>query len=108
MLRKTLNHLAALEMLLRDYGTGRYSYRDVADRLNANGYRTRSGRPFTGASVRDVLSNRFYEGKVVYHQGLADEVVVDGTHEVFQAVRDLWIKCQEIKSLRRNTTVGHP
>ena len=52
--------MPALEMLLGDYGTGRYSYRDVADRLNANGYRTRSGRPFTGASVRDVLSNRFY------------------------------------------------
>ena len=100
--------MPALETLLQDYATGRYSFRDVADRLNAKGYRTRNGRPFTGASVRDVLANRFYECKVVYHQGLADEVVVDGTHEVTQEVKDLWIKCQEIKSRRRNTTAGHP
>ena len=80
----------------------------MADRLNANGYRTRSGRPFTGASVRDVLANRFFEGKVVYHQGLTDEVVVDGTHEVPPEIKDLWTKGQEIKSRRRNTTAGHP
>ena len=100
--------MPTLEMLLWEYATGRYSYRDVADRLNAKGYRTRSGRPFTGASIRDVLSNRFYQGKVVYHQGLADEVVVDGTHDVPQPVKDAWIKCQEIKSRRRNTAAGRP
>ena len=108
--RKVVNSetKAALEILLRDYGTGSYSYRDVADRLNANGYRTRSGRPFTGASVRDVLSNRFYEGKVVYHQGLTDEMVVDGTHAVPREIKDLWIRCQKIKSQRRSTAAGRP
>ena len=100
--------MPAVVMLLKDYGTGRFSFRDVADRLNTHGYRTRTGRPFTGASVRDVLGNRFYEGKVVYHQRLPDEVVVDGIHEVPQEVRDLWLKCQEIKTRRHNTTAGHP
>ena len=108
--RKTpnLETMPNLLMLLRDYSTGRFSFRDVADRLNAQGFRTRSRRPFTGASIRDVLDNRFYDGKVVYHQGLPDEVVVDGRHEVLREVKDLWLKCQEIKACRRNTTAGHP
>jgi hypothetical protein len=100
--------MPALLSLLRDYSTGHFPYRDLAERLNAQGLRTRSGGPFTGASIRGVLSNRFYEGKLVYHEGLPDESVVDGVHEVPPEVRDLWLKCQEIKARRRTTTVGHP
>ena len=94
--------------VLRDYSTGRFSFRDVADRLNAQGYRTRTGLPFTGASIRDVLGNRFYEGIVVYHERQPDESVMDGSHELPQEVKELWTKCQEIKVSRRNNTAGHP
>ncbi len=66
--------LSALEA----YSTGPLSFRDVADHLNADGFRTRNGRLFAGSSIRDVLGNRFYEGKVDYHEGQPDEVVVDG------------------------------
>jgi hypothetical protein len=100
--------MPTLLMALRDYATSQSSFRDVADRLNAQGYRTRTGRPFTGASIRDVLGNRFYEGIVVYHEGQPDESVTDGSHEVPQEVKDLWTKCQEIKVSRRNNTAGHP
>ena len=100
--------MPALLILLQDYATGEVSFVDVADWLNAQGFRTRNGRPFTGASVRDVLANRFYEGKVVYHEGLSDELVAEGAHAVPQEVKGLWTKCQEVKMLRRNTTVGHP
>ena len=100
--------MPALLMALGDYATGRFSFRDVADRLNAKGFRTRNGRPFTGASIRDVLGNRFYEGKVVYHEGLPDEVIADGSHDVPEAVKELWLTCQEVKGSRRNNTAGHP
>ncbi len=95
-------------MLLETYASGRFSYRDVADQLNAQGYLTSTGRGFIGASIRDVLANRFYEGKVVYHRGQPDEALIDGVHKVPEEVKDLWLKCQEIKELRRNTTAGHP
>ena len=97
-----------LLMALGEYATGDFSFRDVADRLNAHGFRTRTGRPFTGSSIRDMLGNRFYEGKVIYHEGQPDEVVIDGFHEVPGEVKDLWLMCQEIKLKRRNTTSGHP
>ena len=97
-----------LLMLLQDYASGEYSFRDVADHLNARGFRTRNGNVFTGHTVKDVLSNRFYEGKVVYHSGQTDEVVQDGIHEVPAEVKRLWLRCQEIKRERSNTTTGRP
>ena len=100
--------MPSLLLALGDYATGRFSYRDVADRLNSQGFRTRTERLFTGASIRDVLGNRFYEGKVVYHEGQSDEVVVDGSHDVPREVKELWLKCQEIKVSRRSGTAGHP
>jgi len=100
--------LPILLMALEGYATGQFSYRYVASRVNAKGYRTRTGRLFTGASIRDLMSNRFYEGKVIYRKGLADEIVVDGYHHVPEEVKDLWTKCQDIKKSRRNNTAGHP
>ena len=38
----------------------------IAARINSNGFRTRTGRMFTGYSVRDMLANRFYAGVIVY------------------------------------------
>ena len=97
-----------LLMALREYATGEYSYSQVANHLNSQGYRTQNGRLFTGYNLRDILSNRFYEGKVVYHQGLPDEQIKDGSHRVPEEVRQLWLRCQVIKHERTNRPVGHP
>lgn len=86
--------------LLRRYATGRYSAHTLADHLNSLGHRNRMGKPFTEGSIRAVLDNRFYEGKVVYHPGRSDEEVRDGTHEVPQEVKELWRKCQEVRAQR--------
>ena len=100
--------MPALLMILRDYATERYSFREVADRLNAAGYRTRKGNPFTSYFVRDVLSNRFYNGKVIYHDGQPDEMIINGIHELPDEVRNLWQQCQRIKRDRLSPGAGHP
>ncbi len=46
--------LPILLMALEDYATGQFSYRYVASRVNAKGYRTRTGRLLTGASIHRV------------------------------------------------------
>jgi site-specific DNA recombinase len=48
------------------YATGLYYDQDMADWLNAQGYRTRFGRLFTKDAVRDILQNPFYKGDVHY------------------------------------------
>ena len=108
--RKVLDpeKMPALLMLLQDYSSGQFSFVDVADRLNVQGFRTRNAWPFTGASVRGVLSNRFYEGKVVYHEGQPDEQVVDGVHELSEEVKAAWLRCQDVKAGRRMVSAGHP
>jgi DNA invertase Pin-like site-specific DNA recombinase len=100
--------LPILLQMLREYSTGEYSYNEVANHLNAKGFKTQTGRYFTGYNVRDVLSNRFYEGKVIYHEGLPDEMVIDGAHKVPDEVKQLWQRCQIIKRARLNRTAGHP
>ena len=102
------NTVPALLVLLRDYASGKFSLREVADHLNSLGFRTRNGRLFSGYAVKDVLRNRFYEGKVVFHQGLPDEKVNEGSHEVNPEVRELWRRCQTIKGERQGTTRGQP
>lgn len=100
--------MPALLMALREYASEMFSYREVADDLNAHGFRTSTGRLFTGYSMRDILANRFYEGKVVYHEGLPDEQVINGIHEVPDEVRELWLRCQSTKNGRAITKAGHP
>ncbi len=89
--------LEALLALLQGYASGQHSYQTLADHLNAQGYRNREAKPFTKGSVEHVLSNRFYEGKVVYHPDEPDEEVKEGAHEVPEEVRRLWLQCQQVK-----------
>jgi len=98
------NTMPVLRELLSCYASGRYSYQSLADYLNAKGYRTRNGRPFTVGSIAQVLENRFYDGKAVYHPGKPDEQVRDGSHEVPAEVKELWLTCQEVK--RQKTRPG--
>jgi len=100
--------MEALLALLRGYASGQYSYQTLADHLNAEGYRNREGQFFTKGSVEHVLSNRFYEGKAVYHPDEPDEEVRDGNHKVPEEVKKLWLQCQEVKARQRRTAVGGP
>ena len=44
----------------------------------------------------------------MYHPGRPDEEVREGIHEVPPEVKELWLRCQEIKRERAKTAVGHP
>ena len=89
-----------LLQLLRGYASGAYSFRTLAQELNARGFRTADGRPFTESSISTVLNNRFYDGKAVYHRARPDEEIRDGVHQVPEEVRALWRKCQEVRHER--------
>ena len=89
--------MPALLQLLRGYTSGKFSFRTLAQDLNAKGYLTSDGRPFTESSISTALNNRFYDGKAVYHRGRPDEQIRDGVHHVPPEVRDLWRRCQEVR-----------
>ena len=90
-----------LQMALNQYATGQNSLNEVAIKLNSNGYRSHDGNRFTAHSIKDILHNRFYEGKVVFHRGSPETKVIDGIHEVPPEVKELWLKCQQVRQERR-------
>ncbi len=100
--------MEALIALLRVYSTGRYSYELLAEHLTACGYRTRLGEPFTKGGVEHVLKNSFYEGKAVFHPNKSDEHTEYGKHEVPDEVKELWMRCQDVRRQRSNQTEGRP
>ena len=66
-----------VRLIFRQYASGRYSYRELADWLNENGHRPpnadgrhRNGRPpaeiFVTDALEDILRNTRYAGRVVY------------------------------------------
>ncbi len=98
--------MPALLAALRGYAGRKHSLRTLSQDLNARGYSTGDGKPFTESSISTLLNNRFYEGKVVYHRGRPDELVIDGVHEVPEEVRELWLQCQEVR--RERSQPGQP
>jgi site-specific DNA recombinase len=86
------------------YATGRYTCRQIAEVLNGEGYRTRSGRRFSKDGITEMLRNPFYVGKVTYREGRRGEVeVYDGLHEpiVSEALWEAAARVRNRQTVRR-------
>lgn len=80
------------------YAAGDQSMLDIADSLNAAGFRPRSKRGrlvFSKATVRGMLENPFYVGDITHH----GEVIGRGRHEPIIS-RELWEKLQLVRNER--------
>lgn len=98
-----------LRLAFELYATGNYSDADVARILNEKEYRTRRGRRFSKDTVRDMLQNQTFLGKVRYrkYKQNADgsrcctEPIqwYDGQHEPL-ITETLFRRCQEARSSR--------
>ena len=89
---------AAVRHTLERYAAGNCSMLDIADGLNAAGFRPRSKRGrlvFSKATVRGMLSNPIYVGDITLH----GEVVGAGRHEPIVS-RELWDKVQQVRERR--------
>lgn len=100
----------AIKLIFEQYANGRFSMREVADKVNDAGYRTRStkkspkGGRFGKAYVAEILRNRFYTGKIVYDvKGKHGEPEsYPGLHEAIIST-ELWDRCQRIRKMRQST-----
>ena len=94
----------AVRMMFEEYASGNYSYQQIADMVSDAGYRTRAGRRFSKDTVADILRNRFYTGKVVYHKKHRGEPpeVYQGQHE---AIIDeaLYEACRQVREQRHRS-----
>ncbi len=101
--------LPGLLMAFQAYATGKFSDNDVACMLNERGFHTKTGRPFSKETVRDMLQNRTYLGEVRYqkYQRNADgsrshaapTQWFEGQHEAIISI-ELFDHCQEMRAKR--------
>lgn len=98
-----------VEMFER-YATGKYSDMQITEWLNAQGYLTNRGHPFGKDTVRDMLCNAYYAGKIRYRgmsvrpKGVSfrstPPKIADGQHEAIIS-EELWRRCQTVRASRR-------
>ena len=96
-------------MAFASYATGKYSYADIARLLNEKGYKSKSGRQFSKDTIREILRNEIYIGKVRYQATrrnadgkrnfLAPIELFDGNHEPI-IDQDLFDRCQNARGNR--------
>jgi len=92
------------------YATGQYSDMQIAGWLNGQGYLTAKRRAFNKDSVRDMLCNPYYVGKIRYRgmtvrpKGVSfrstPPKVSDGQHEPI-ITQEVWDRCQALRASRR-------
>ena len=100
----------AIKLIFEQYANGRFSMREMADKVNDAGYRTRptkkspEGGRFGKAYVAEILRNLFYTGKIVYDvKGKHGEPeIYPGLHEAIIST-ELWDRCQRIRKMRQST-----
>lgn len=100
-----------VEMFER-YATGAYSDMQIAEWLNAQGYRTNRDHPFGKDTVRDMLCNAYYAGKIRYRgmtvrpKGVSfrstPPQISEGQHEPIIS-EELWQRAQAVRASRRVT-----
>lgn len=89
-----------------DLFIGGYGYRRVAVFLNENGITTRKGKPWSSSSVRSMLNNVLYTGRVIWSRRYYDKkgkmkwrdesdwVIAENAHEPI-ITEEQWDKIQE-------------
>jgi site-specific DNA recombinase len=98
-----------VEMFER-YATGAFSDQQIAEWLNAQGFHTNKGHPFSKDSVRDMLSNSYYVGQIRYRgmtvrpKGVSfrstPPQVSEGQHEPIIS-EGLWQRARSMRASRR-------
>lgn len=101
--------VAALKKAFEMYATGTYSDNQIARWLNDSGYVSKSGKPFSTDTVRDMLQNQTYLGKVKYQEYTRhangkrsyDQPIewFDGKHEAI-IDQELFDRCMEQRERR--------
>ncbi|MCB9437301.1 MAG: recombinase family protein [Anaerolineales bacterium] len=99
------------------YTTGRHSDTSIAKWLNENGYISKSGKPFNTDTVRDMLQNQTYLGKIKYQPYARSSngsrsykqpiEWFEGKHEpIIDA--ELFERCQEIRRAKASHHEYYP
>lgn len=100
------NDEAILVRKIFDYAEQDMGLKAITRRLNEMGYKTKKGKPFSTYSIKTILNNPIYIGKIRFNQledwsekrrsgKNADYILVDGVHEPIIS-KEQWDNVQRI------------
>ncbi len=111
------NELPGLIMAFKQYATGNFSDNMIAELLNEAGYKSKTGRPFSKETIRDILQNKTYLGKIKYQKykrrsdgtrSFENPIEwFEGTHEAV-IDEELFEQCQKVRAQRRSHRKATP
>ena len=95
----------SIRLIFNEYANGK-GYKAITNKLNKLGYKTKNGNDFSVGSIREILTNPVYIGKVRYNvrQNWSEKrrrninsnpIITDGIHEAI-IDENLWYKVQAI------------
>ena len=108
----TINEIEArsVRLIFNEYSNGK-GYKAITNQVNKLGYKTKKGNDFSVGSIREILTNPVYIGKVRYNVRQnwsekrrrninANPIITDGIHEpIIDEV--LWDKVQAIMESKK-------
>ena len=104
------DEIPGLLLAFESYATGKFSDMDIAHLLNKEGYKSKTGRPFSKDTVRSILQNQTYLGKIKYQKYKrrrdgsrsydAPVEWFDGGHSAVIS-NQLFDKCMKVRASRR-------
>ena len=100
----------AVRFIFNEYGNGK-GYKAITNQLNKLGYKTKLGNNFSVGSIREILTNPVYIGKIRYNVRQnwsekrrrninANPIITDGIHEPI-IDEGLWDKVQAIMESKK-------
>ena len=108
----TINEIEArsVRLIFNEYSNGK-GYKAITNQLNKLGYKTKKGNNFSVGSIREILTNPVYIGKVRYNVRQnwsekrrrninANPIITDGIHEPI-IDEGLWDKVQAIMESKK-------
>lgn len=108
----TINEIEArsVRLIFNEYSNGK-GYKAITNQLNKLGYKTKKGNDFSVGSIREILTNPVYIGKVRYNVRQnwsekrrrninANPIITDGIHEPI-IEEGLWDKVQAIMESKK-------
>lgn len=90
----------AIEIIFDSYANKKLNQKEIADKINLLGYKTRENKIFTVRSISIILRNVVYIGTLLYELKNREPIVVEYAHEAI-IPKKLFDETQVLRSERR-------
>lgn len=97
-----------VKMIFESYLYGQASHRDIAEKVNLLGFKTRENKRFVSSSIKNILSNSAYHGELRYDLKVRP-IINESAHEAIidkKMFNNVQLALKERSQVRQKSTKG--